>query len=118
MKWKKVAPELNSLLDENMAAFDAVRRPMFGSTCYFVNGNMFSGTHQDTIILRLSPEDRGEIQLLYNEVTPFQPLEGRIMKEYVALPESVYSQPDILKLWLGRSYQYAQLLQPKVKPER
>jgi TfoX/Sxy family transcriptional regulator of competence genes len=118
MKWKKVSPELNKYLDEIMSSFDAVRRPMFGSACYFVNGNMFSGTHQDNIILRLSNDDRREIQSLYNEVTPFQPLEGRVMKEYVALPESVYGQPDTLKLWLSRSYQYAMSLKAKTKPAR
>ena len=116
MKWKKVTAELNSFLDEKMSSFDAVRRPMFGSACYFTNGNMFAGTHQDTIILRLSEEDRREIQSLYSEVTPFQPMEGRVMKEYVALPESVYGQSDTLKLWLSRSYQYALSLKPKVKP--
>jgi TfoX/Sxy family transcriptional regulator of competence genes len=115
MKWKKVDPELNQYLDEKMAPFNAVRRPMFGSSCYFVNGNMFAGTHQDTIILRLSEADRREIQSLNSEVTPFQPMEGRMMKEYVALPESVYGMPETLELWIKRAYQYALSLKPKVK---
>lgn len=118
MKWKKVSPELNRFLDENMSAFPADRRPMFGASTYFVNGNMFVGIHEDRLILRLSEADRREIQSLYDDVTPFEPVEGRIMKEYVTLPESVYGQPDTLKKWLNRSYQYAQSLKPKPQSHR
>lgn len=113
MKWKKVTPELNRFLDENMSSFAADRRPMFGASTYFLNGNMFAGIHGDRIILRLSENDRRDVQSQYSDVTPFEPVEGRIMKEYVALPESVYSQPAVLKKWLERSYRYAQSLKPK-----
>jgi TfoX/Sxy family transcriptional regulator of competence genes len=118
MKWKKVSPELNRFLEENMASFAADRRPMFGASTYFVNGNMFAGIHEDTIILRLSEEDRREIASLHDDVTPFEPMAGRVMKEYVTLPESVYSQPETFRKWLTRSYQYALSLKPKVKPAR
>ncbi len=118
MKWKKVSPELNRFLDENMSSFPAERRPMFGASTYFVNGNMFAGIHQDMIILRLSPEDRREIISLYDDVTPFEPMAGRVMKEYVTLPESIYNQPDTLKYLLNRSYQYALSLKPKARPIR
>ncbi|MBI2860631.1 MAG: TfoX/Sxy family protein [Chloroflexi bacterium] len=118
MKWKKVSPELNSFLDERMASFSADRRPMFGASTYFVNGNMFVGIHEDRLILRLSEADRRDILSLYNDVTPFEPMEGRVMKEYVTLPQAVYSQPDVLGKWLEHSYQYALSLSPKARPAR
>ena len=115
VKWKKVTPELNVFLDENMSAFNAVRRPMFGCNAYFVNGNMFTGTFEDSIILRLSEVDRLEITKTFDEVRPFEPVTGRPMKEYVTLPESVYEQTDIFRMWLRRSYEYASSLKPKEK---
>jgi TfoX/Sxy family transcriptional regulator of competence genes len=88
---------------------------MFGAVTYFVNGNMFAGIHEDTIILRLSEKDRQEIMAADDEVKLFEPMEGRPMKEYVALPEPVYNQPDIFQRWLKRSYEYALSLKPKEK---
>ena len=113
MAWKKVSPELREQLEKSMLSFDCQQRFMFGSPTYFVNNNMFVGIHQDTIMLRLSQKDREEILSTYDEVTPFEPMEGRIMKEYVALPESVYNDADILRDILNRSYQYALSLLPK-----
>lgn len=116
MKWKKVSPELNRFLEENMVPFAADRRPMFGASTFFVNGNMFAGIHEDTIILRLSEADRRQIISQYDEVKLFEPMPGRFMKEYVTLPESVYHQPDVFRKWLERSYRYAASLKPKAKP--
>ena len=116
MKWKKVTPELNAFLEEQMAAFKADRRPMFGALTYFVNGNMFAGIHEETIILRLSEKDRAEIMAEFDEVRLFEPMEGRPMKEYVALPEPVYSRSDPFQKWIRRSFEYASSLKPKEKP--
>jgi TfoX/Sxy family transcriptional regulator of competence genes len=115
MKWKKVTPELNAFLEKNMAPFKADRRPMFGASTYFVNGNMFAGIHEDTVILRLAEKDRREIMATNDEVKLFEPITGRPMREYVALPESVYNEPDVFQPWLKRSYEYALSLKPKEK---
>jgi TfoX/Sxy family transcriptional regulator of competence genes len=40
------------------------------------------------------------------------------MKEYIALPESVYSSKDALKEWLNHSYNYASSLPPKERKNR
>ena len=113
MVWKKVSPELREQLEKHMLSFDCQRKFMFGSPTYFINNNMFAGIHQDTIMLRLSQKDREEILAKYDEVAPFEPVEGRIMREYVALPESIYDDNDILHEFLNRSYQYALSLPPK-----
>jgi len=102
-----------------MLSFDCQKKFMFGAPTYFVNNNMFVGIHQDTIILRLSEKDREEILSTNDEVTPFEPMEGRVMKEYIALPESVYGNPEDFRKWLNRSYRYALSLKPKpAKPPK
>ena len=41
------------------------------------------------------------------------------MKEYIALPESVYGDAEVLREWLNRSYRYALSLKPKErKPKK
>jgi len=96
-----------------MLSFDCQKKFMFGSPTYFINNNMFVGIHQDTIILRLSEKDREEILSTNDEAAPFEPMEGRIMKEYIALPESIYGNMDEFRKWLNRSYKYTSSLKPK-----
>ena len=118
MNWKKVSTELRELLEKSMLPFDSQKKFMFGAPTYFLNNNMFAGIHQDTIIIRLSEKDRKEILSTFDEAAPFEPMAGRIMKEYIALPESVYGDADVLREWLNRSYRYALSLKPKVSKPR
>ena len=59
-KFPKTRKELNDLLDERLAGWECQGRSMFGGRSYFVNGKMFSGSHGDTIAIRLSEPDRTE----------------------------------------------------------
>jgi len=43
-------------------------------------------------------------------------VEGRPMKECVALPEPVYTRPEVFQKWLWRSFEYASSMKPKEKP--
>jgi TfoX/Sxy family transcriptional regulator of competence genes len=113
MEWKKVPPELRALLEANMSSFDCEKRAMFGAPTYFKNGNMFAGIHGDTIIIRLPDKEQKEIMAINKNARPFEPMKGRIMKEYIALPESIYNNGDLLQDWLNRSYRYAASLPPK-----
>ena len=57
--WKKTSPELVAAFDKALPTSPGVtRRPMFGYASAFVNGNMFAGTFQDSIVVRLSERDR------------------------------------------------------------
>jgi TfoX/Sxy family transcriptional regulator of competence genes len=91
MPWKKASIELSEYLEAALSSFKCKKKLMFGSPAYFVNSNMFTGVFQDDIFIRLSEQDRSEITASNDEVVPFEPMEGRIMKEYVVLPESLYS---------------------------
>jgi TfoX/Sxy family transcriptional regulator of competence genes len=113
MAWKKASPEMSDLLAEAVAPFPAEMRRMFGFPAYFANGNMFTGVFEDTIILRLSDQDRAELVAVYDEAAPFEPMAGRPMREYVVLPEGLLSDAAAFHDWLERSFSWASGLPPK-----
>ncbi|OFW67422.1 MAG: hypothetical protein A2Y74_06285 [Actinobacteria bacterium RBG_13_63_9] len=117
--WEKPSSELGELLSSAADSFALVeRRKMFGGLTLFLNGHMFAGIHGAKIVLRLSAEDRADIQA-HSGALPFEPLPGRVMKEYVVVPESVWSHPDALEQWLSRSIGFVGALSPKVpRPRR
>ena len=117
MAWKKANPALIELLEATVRSYDCDRRVMFGSPTFFVNNNMFAGVFEDSVILRLSEADRRAVSAAYDEVGPFTPMAGRPMKEYVAFPESLTSEPAVFGEWLEQSYRYAASLAPK-EPRR
>src|SRR2546425_3427341 len=82
---------------------------MFGSPAVFVNGNMFAGLFQDSMILRLNAEDRAT----FPGATPFEPMPGRPMREYVVAPGSVADSTMQLRTWLERARHFAAALPPK-----
>lgn len=90
---------------------------MFGYPCAFVNGNMFTGLHQEALIVRLGEEDR---KRLIEEVgaSQFEPLPGRPMREYVALPETVLIDREQLTEIIRSARDFAASLPPKVKKPR
>jgi TfoX/Sxy family transcriptional regulator of competence genes len=110
--WKKTSPELVAAFDKALPASPGVtRRPMFGYASAFVNGNMFAGTFQDTIVVRLAESDRVAL-LKLNGAAPFGPM-GRPMKEYVVVPASIVATPKALGAWIERGHRYALALPAK-----
>ena len=114
-KWKKSSPELARVLEAALIRFPCDKRPMFGSPVFWINRNMFAGVHEDNLFIRLAEKDRGEIVKKYPEARPFEPLKGRIMKEYVVVPEALYADAGAFEEWLKRAHDYAASLPPKVK---
>ncbi len=114
MAWKKPNPELEEMLDEAIVSYECHMKKMFGSRMYFVNNNMWTGVHRDNLIMRLSEEDRGIILRKYPEVEMFEPMAGRIMTEYIDLPESFIRDQKKLNEWLDRSYGFVSSMPPKV----
>jgi TfoX/Sxy family transcriptional regulator of competence genes len=118
LKWKKVSAELSELLEEAVSDFGCQKRMMFGCPAFFVNNNMFTGVHQDNIILRLSEKERQEIKINYDESEPFEPMKGRVMKEYMTLPEELYNDAEELNKWLQKSYGFVSNMPPKQKKRK
>ncbi len=91
-------------------------RKMFGYPCAFVNGQMFMGVFADRLMLRLSDADRAKFLKLPG-AKPFEPMPGRVMKEYVEVPRAVTGSAELRK-WLKKSLAYAQSLPPKAKKSK
>jgi TfoX/Sxy family transcriptional regulator of competence genes len=88
------------------------RRMLFGTPCWFVGGNMFAGIFADDVFLRLGEADLAEIKRL--GAKPFEPVKGRVMKEYATLPQALLGE-KLLAMWLERSYSYASHLPVKAE---
>ena len=118
MAWDKSPEALVATFDAAVPDDAAIeRRKMFGYPCAFVNGNMFIGLHQSDFIVRLSETDREEIKASHG-ATPFEPMAGRAMKEYVALPAAILGDETALDSWVARSFAFASSLPVKEKKPR
>lgn len=119
-KWRKPDEELVRLLDETVAGLEFDRpvdyRPMFGCPAYFTGGNLFAGVWQETVMLRLDEEGRAQVEAAGGR--PFEPVPGRPMKEYVALPPSLVADRDAAREWVRKAAAYAASLPPKEKKPR
>lgn len=113
MKWKKVPAELGDFLEKALKPFNCQKKIMFGCPAYFINNNMFAGLHQEEVFIRLSGKDREKVVGTYEGVHPFEPTKGRIMKEYVVVPQTLYSNPSTFKEFLRLSHDYVASLPPK-----
>ena len=112
MKLRKSPEELVATFDEVMPGPPATKRKMFGFPAGFVNGNMFMGLFEDSMILRLPPESREEL-IQRHGGKPFAPMAGRVMKEYVALPESLIRDREKLSAWVAKALDHGESLEPK-----
>ena len=90
----------------------AETRKMFGYPAAFVNGQMFSGLHNEAMIIRLSTDDLKTFFQL-PEVRPFEPMPGRPMKEYAVVPPALLTSERELIRWLEKSFDYVSALPPK-----
>jgi len=116
-KWKP-APR------ESVAAFEAATsglsgaepRKMFGYSCVFSKGNMFAGLHEAGMVLRLPEEQRTEF-LQLKGAKQFEPMPGRVMREYVVVPKMLLNAPVELRAWVEKSLDYVLSLPTKGKDE-
>ena len=111
MAWKKSPPEITAAFEKAKPSDPGVKaRPMFGYPALFLNGNMFAGTYQDKIVVRL-----GEEPTIAGAKTakPFEPMPGRPMREYVVVPDAVVKSPANLRAWVAQAQAYAKKLPAK-----
>ena len=117
-KWKKAPEEVKEILATAVSNISCTRKIMFGYPAYFINNNMFTGVYRDSIIIRLDPESQELCLSDYDKIRRFEPMKGRIMKEYLELPNPVYSNKQILKKLINISYEYASSLPAKPAKKR
>ena len=119
MAWRKSPPSLIELFDAVLPGDPRIeRRKMFGYPAAFLNGRLFAGLHQENFILKLSASDREKL-IAERDARVFEPMPGRPMREYIALPASLLSERRALTAWLARSIAYVAAMAPKAsKPVR
>ena len=110
--WSKSPPELVETFEAVLPGPPAVMRKMFGYPAAFVNGHMFMGLHEHRFILRL-PEDERSALLALEGAEVFEPMGGRPMREYVAVPPTLLADPAALEPWVEKARAYAGSPPPK-----
>jgi TfoX/Sxy family transcriptional regulator of competence genes len=115
VRWIKTPPEIVAAFDKAVPADPrVVRKPMFGYPALYLNGNMFAGTFQDKVVVRLSEPGRARAAKTARAVA-FEPMPGRPMKEYVVLPSAVVAKPAALGKWIEEARAHAESLPAKTK---
>jgi TfoX/Sxy family transcriptional regulator of competence genes len=116
--FSKPPAEMVQLFEGAMKDFPmATTRKMFGYPCGFVAGNMFAGLFQDEMFLRLNDRDRAAFRSEYGTKL-FEPMPGRPMREYALVPRYVLNSPRLLRSWLTKGMEYAQVIPPKKRREK
>ena len=110
--WRKPQSELVDRFHEAVAGIDGVEvRRMFGFPAAFIGGNMTAGLHQETVMVRLPEAERQE--RIADGWSLFEPMPGRPMREYVALPPEVAADVDATRGWIERAAAHVRTLPPK-----
>jgi TfoX/Sxy family transcriptional regulator of competence genes len=117
MAWVKIPQENHPLFRECLPRDPRVSTVnMFGGVAAKVNGQMFAGLFARGAVAKLSASDQ-RAALAIDGAAMFDPMgNGRIMRDTVFLPEAVLEEPDELRTWLRRAFDYTAALPAKRKP--
>lgn len=109
---EKGLSSLERCVEEALEGSVFEKRKWFGCPVYLVAGRMFAGIYRNCVFLRLPEEDRDELLRLSGDIRPFEPLVGRVMREYVAVPDTLCRENVFPGAWLARSRTYTLSLPP------
>jgi TfoX/Sxy family transcriptional regulator of competence genes len=113
MKWKPASPELVERFAEAIRGFPRAQpRKMFGYPAAFVNGNMMAGLFADSMMVRLSPDDLAKFREKTGAAL-FEPMPGRVMREYIVVPTATLKSNAELQALLADALRYASSLPAK-----
>jgi TfoX/Sxy family transcriptional regulator of competence genes len=88
----------------------AVRKKMFGGTCYTLKGNMVCGVYRDFLVLRLGEKQAAEA-LKLPEVGPFD-ITGKPMKGWVMIAAAPLTDEATAR-WIEKARAFAKSLPAK-----
>lgn len=116
MKIEKPGAEILELFERLVPDRPGVEcRNMFGARAAWVNGNMFMGTFEQDLVVRLPEEGRAALADAGGE--QFAPM-GRPMREYMLVPRDLHEDDAALAGWVERAFQFVAAMPPKVKNPR
>jgi len=114
-KWKPAPREAVAAFETATFGLPAAEpRKMFSYSCVFAKGNMFAGLHEAGMVLRL-PEEQREEFLRLKDAKQFEPMPGRVMREYVVVPKVLLESPERLRAWVEKALAYVSSLPAKPK---
>ncbi len=90
---------------------DVARRKMFGWPAAFVGGHMFASLFRDALVLRLPDVDLDRLLAMGGH--PFQPMPGRPMRGWAAVPDDLLADEAELGRWVSLALEHARTLPPK-----
>jgi TfoX/Sxy family transcriptional regulator of competence genes len=102
------------LYDKLIATNPKIERKGAANPYTSLNGNMFTLLHESRLAIRLPEDQRAEF-LKKHKTTLFEAY-GTLMKEYVAVPDTLLKNTKELRKYLEFSYEYAKTL--KAKPTK
>jgi TfoX/Sxy family transcriptional regulator of competence genes len=106
-----------ALYDKLIATHPEIERKGAANPYTSLNGNMFTMlSPSGEMALRL-PEDERKKFMARHKSRLFEAY-GAVMKEYVAVPDSLLRDTKALQKYLGTSYEYAKTLKPKATKKR
>jgi hypothetical protein len=112
----KSPPELVARFGEVLDRHpDAERKQMFGYPAAFVGGNMATGLFGDRWMVRLPDDEIGPAIAAGAE--PFEPMPGRPMKSFVAIPAADVADDAAIARWVERGLALAASM-PAKEPRR
>jgi hypothetical protein len=91
---------------------EAERKQMFGYPAAFIGGNMATGLFADRWVVRL-PDAEIE-SALASGAEPFEPMPGRPMKSFVAIPRGDVDDDAAVSAWVRRGLAHAATMPAKV----
>jgi len=106
------SPETIALYDKLIATHPEIERKGAANPYTSLNGNMFTMLSPSGVMALRLPEDEREKFLKKHKAKLFEAY-GAVMKEYVAVPESLLRNTTEMKKYLSVSYDYAKTLKPK-----
>jgi hypothetical protein len=114
-KWKKPSTQTLATFAKLAADLPGEPKQMFGMPCRFLHGHMFFGVFQDTLVVRLAPEDLAAF-LASGTARPFVAM-GRQMREW-AQHDVTPQTGKTLVPWLAHAVRFVGGLPAKTKKAR
>ena len=112
VKQKQSVPSDQEVLyDKLIATNPKIERKGDANPYTALNGNMFTLLHDSHLAIRLPEGPREEFLKKYK--TKLYEAYGAVMREYVAVPDSLLAKTKELQKYLALSYEYAKTLKPK-----
>jgi len=116
-KKKSAATDRVALYDKLIATHPEIERKGAANPYTSLNGNMFTLLHNSQSLAIRLPEEQREQFLKKYKTTLFEAY-GCVMKEYVAVPDSLLGETKELEKYLAASYEYAKTLKPKATSKK